>query len=94
MPVSTPYGPRVPSRSGLWLTKRLNRGGTYRWYFDPSRFDKDNGWKTLRLHDYRELPIADEAEATIACRKIATIYRSWKQGRAGFGRISSMSLDA
>jgi hypothetical protein len=47
----------MPRRCGLWLTKRANRDGGYRYYFQPSRFDRDKGWKTLRLHDKNELPI-------------------------------------
>jgi len=74
----------VPRRSGLWLTKRLNKGGGYRYYFQPSRLDRDKGWKTLRLHDTNELPITDEDRAIEACRPIATVYLAWKQGRPGF----------
>lgn len=70
---------------GLWLTKRQNREGAYRHYFQPSRFDISEGWRTIRLHDKQELPIATEEQAIVACKEIACIYLAWKQGRPGFG---------
>jgi hypothetical protein len=54
-------------------------------FFQPSRFDRTHGWKTVRLHDRNELPIKDESQAIAACGKLAEIYLAWKQGKAGFG---------
>ena len=75
---------RMASRPGLWLTRRPGRGGSVRYFFQPSRFDRNHGWKTVRLHDRNELPIKDESKAIAACSKLAEIYLAWKQGRAGF----------
>jgi hypothetical protein len=76
---------RMKPRPGLWLTTRTNRDGGIRYYFQPSRFDAAAGWKTVRLYDQDERPIATRAEAETACQELAEIYLAWKQGREGFG---------
>lgn len=75
----------VASRPGQWLTRRARRDGSDRYYFQPSRFDRPHGWRTVRLHDQHELPITNEAEAIEACRPLADVYLGWKQGKPGFG---------
>lgn len=75
----------VASRPGLWLTRRPGRDGSVRYFFQPSRFDRGHGWKTVRLHDRDEMPITDEPEAIVACGRLAEIYLAWKQGKPGFG---------
>jgi hypothetical protein len=75
----------MASRPGLWLTRRPGRDGSVRYFFQPSRFDRPDGWKTVRLHDKNEMPIKNEAEAIVACGKLAEIYLAWKQGKPGFG---------
>jgi hypothetical protein len=72
-------------RSGLWLTKRQNRERAYRYYFQPSRFDISEGWRTIRLHDKQKLPITTEEQAIVACKEITRIHLAWKRGRPGFG---------
>ena len=78
-------GLRMKPRPGLWLTRRLNRNGAVKFYFQPSRFDAEKGWKTVRLHHQSELPISTEAEAEVACQELAAIYLAWKQGKKGYG---------
>ncbi len=76
---------QMTSRPGLWLTRRPGRDGSVRYFFQPSRFDRRDGWKTVRLHDNNEMPIKTEAQAIAACSKLAEIYVAWKQGKPGFG---------
>ncbi len=75
----------MSSRPGLWLTRRPGRDGSQRYFFQPSRFDRREGWKTVRLHDQNEMPIRNEEQAIDACGKLAEIYLAWKQGKAGYG---------
>lgn len=73
------------SRPGLWLTRRPGRDGSQRYFFQPSRFDRCEGWKTVRLHDQNEVPIREEAQAIAACGQLAEIYLGWKQRKEGYG---------
>jgi hypothetical protein len=73
---------RTIGGNGIWLVCRHNRNGTNRFYFDPPH---SGGWKMLRLHGRDELPIENKEQAVEECRRLAEIYRGWKQGKPDYG---------
>jgi integrase len=81
----TPEAMAMSKISAPYLAIRVNSDGTARYYFQPRTKDVKGGWKTVRLHDLRELPINDPLVAADACRKIVTIYKAWRAREPGAG---------
>lgn len=68
-----------------YLTCRINKDGTKRYYFQPRSRHKSAGWQIVALHDDEGFPIRTRTPARQACRRLAGIYAAWQDGKPGYG---------
>lgn len=68
-----------------YLTCRVNKDGTKRYYFQPRSRHKSAGWQIVALHDDQGLPIRTRTPARQACRRLVGIYAAWQDGKPGYG---------